>query len=109
MGNGGGLSICAGVDSVLVDGVGSCLGCSGVTGNVPGGPVCHAGFSSGVSARICSARDVKDVWVLSKMLVTSASFCESSASGEGYLGDAAFDGARDCVDAGGKVTKWPFV
>ena len=109
----GGLFACTGGDSALVDGIGNCLGCSGVTGNVPGGPACRAGFGSGVFVRICSVRETKDVCVLSKMLVTNSSSCESPASGEGALGtgEATLVGACDCdcVRAGGKVTEWPFI
>ena len=113
MGNGGGLSACTGVDSVLVDGVGNCLGCSGVTGNVPGGPACCAGFGSGVPVRICSVRDTRDDCVLSRMLVTSCSSCESSASGDGPLGSGvgslgAGDAALERVRATGRETVRPF-
>ena len=91
--------------------MGNCVGCSGVTGNVPGGPACRAGFGSGVPVRICSVRDTRDDCVLSRMLVTSSSSCESPASGEGALGtgEATLVGGCDCVRAGGKVTEWPFV
>jgi hypothetical protein len=107
VGNGGGCSTCAGVDSTLVDSVGNCLGCSGVTRNVPGGPACHAGFGSGVPVRICSVRDTKDICVLSRMLVMSCSSCESPASGDGSLG--AGDVALDHVCAMGRETVRPFV
>ena len=107
MGNGGGLSSCTGVDSALVDSMGNCVGCSGVSGNVPGGPACCAGFGSGVPVQICSVRDTKDDCVLSKMLVTNCSSCESPASEDGSLG--AGNGALERVRAMGRVTVRLFV
>ena len=87
--------------------MGNCNSCSGVTGNVPGGPACRAGFGSGVPVRICSVRDTKDDCVLSKMLVTMSSSCESPASGDGSLG--AGDAALERVRATGRETVRPFV
>ena len=52
-------------------------------------------------------RDTKDDCVLSKMLVTSCSSCESPASGDGSLG--AGDGALEHVHATGRETVRPFV
>ena len=92
--------------------MGNCVGCSGVTGNVPGGPACRAGFGSGVPVRICSVRDTRDDCVLSRMLVTSCLSCESSASGDGSLGTdgsmGAGDAALERVRATGRETVRPF-
>jgi hypothetical protein len=48
-------------------------------------------------------RDTKDDCVLSKMLVTSCSSCESPALGDGSRG--AGDGALECVHATGRETE----